>query len=139
MVSHPPTSLSDSSLKERRAWTPPCRRVVLAPKGLSAEQTLNEFVTGQTKMLSYVTQETRQGPDTEGSVAWNRDVMLATFEGGQSEVAPSLAGNAVSELDEGFREVVTGDVPRKPQALMTSSRMKWSRMTFGTLPSSKWQ
>jgi hypothetical protein len=54
---------------------------VLALTGLPAEQTLNEFVTGQTKMLSYVTQEARQGPDTEGSVARNRDVVLATFEG----------------------------------------------------------
>jgi hypothetical protein len=123
----------------RRLRTPPYRSVVLGPKGLSAEQTFNEFVTGQAKMLSYITQEARQGPDTEGSVARNRDVVLATFESGQSEVAPGLAGHPITQIGQGFREVVTGDVPRKPQALMTSSRTKWSRMTFGALPSSKWQ
>jgi hypothetical protein len=52
-------------------------------------------------------------------------------------VATGLAADSVSEIGEGLREIVTGDVPRKPQALMTSSRTKWSRMTLGTLPSSK--
>lgn len=66
-------------------------------------------------------------------------MVLATFEGGQSEVATGLATDPVSEIGEGLREIVAGDVPRKPQARMTSSRTKWSRMTFGTLPSSKWQ
>ena len=72
-------------------------------------------------------------------MARNRDVVLATFESGQSEVTPGLAGHPITQIGQGFREIVTGDVPRKLQALMTSSRTKWSRMTFGALPSSKWQ
>jgi hypothetical protein len=39
-------------------------------------------------------------------------------------VATCLAGDPVPEIGEGLREVVTGDVPRKPQALMISSRTK---------------
>ena len=78
-------------------------------------------------------------PTRERRVAWDGDVMLAEFNGGQSEVGASPAGQPLAEIGEGLREFVTGDVPRKPQALMTSSRTKWSRMTFGALPSSKWQ
>jgi hypothetical protein len=65
--------------------------------------------------------------------------MLSAFERGQPEVATCLAGHPVPEIGKSLREVVTRDVPREPQALMISSRTKWSRMTFGTLPSSKWQ
>lgn len=79
----------------------------------------------------------RPASDPECGVAWNGDVVLATFDGGQSEMATGLAGDPVPEIGEGRREIVTGDVPRKPQALMTSSRTKWSRMTFGTLSSLK--
>lgn len=57
-------------------------------------------------------------------MAWDGDVMLATFEGGQPEVATCLAGYPVPEISEDFRQVVTGDIPRKPQALMISSRTK---------------
>ena len=88
-------------------------------------------------MLGHITEETGQRPNPEGCVTRDGEVVFAMFEGGESEVATGLAGDPVSEI--GLREVVTGDVPRKPQALMTSSRTKWSRMTFGTLPSSKWQ
>jgi hypothetical protein len=39
-------------------------------------------------------------------------------------VTTGLTGDSVAETGEGLREVVTGDVPRKPQALITSSRTK---------------
>ena len=64
-------------------------------------------------------------------------MMLATFECGQSEMATGLTSDPVAEITECLREIVPRDVPRQPQALMTSSRTKWSRMTFGTWPSSK--
>jgi len=38
-------------------------------------------------------------------VAWNCDVVLATFEGGQSEVTTGLAGDPAAEIGEGCREV----------------------------------
>jgi hypothetical protein len=39
-------------------------------------------------------------------------------------VTSRLTGHPVAEVGECLREVVAGDVPRKPQALMTSSRTK---------------
>ena len=66
------------------------------------------------------------------------DVVLATFERGQPEVAACLASDPVSEIGERLCEIVTGDVPRKPQALMTSSRTKWRRMILGTLSAALW-
>ncbi len=98
-----------------------------------------EIFPSQGEVLGHVAEETGERPNPERRVAWDGDVVLAMFEGGQPEVATGLTGDPVLEIGEGFREVVTGDVPRKPQALMTSSRTKWSRMTLGTLPSSKWQ
>jgi hypothetical protein len=52
-------------------------------------------------------------------------------------MASGLARHPVAEIAEGSRELVTGDVAREPQAVMTSSRTKWSRMTLGIRPSSK--
>jgi hypothetical protein len=109
----------------------------LAPGRLSPKQPLDQLLSAQGEVLGHVTEETRQRPNPQGSMAWDGDVVLATFRGGQSDVATGLAADSVSEIGEGLREIVTGDVPRKPQALMTSSRTKWSRMTPGTLPSSK--
>ena len=111
----------------------------LALGRLSPKQPLDQLLSAQGEVLGHVAEETGQRPDPECGVAWNGDVVLATFDGGQSEMATGLAGDPVPEIGEGRREIVTGDVPRKPQALMTSSRTKWSRMTLGTLPSSKWQ
>ena len=91
---------------------------------LPPEQPFGEFLAGQGEMLGHVAEETGERRNPERSVAWDGDVMLATFEGGQSEVATGLTGDPVPEIGEGLREVVTGDVPRKPQALMTSSRTK---------------
>jgi hypothetical protein len=42
-------------------------------------------------------------------VAWDRDVMLAAFDGGQSEVAAGLPSDPVAEISEGLREIVTGE------------------------------
>ena len=67
------------------------------------------------------------------------DAMLTTFEGGQAKMAPGLAGPPVTEIAEGSCELITGDVARKSQAVMTSSRTKWRRMILGTSSSSKWQ
>ncbi len=83
-------------------------------------------------MLGHVAQDTGQRADAEGPVARNGDVVLAAFEGGQAEMAAGLPSYPVAELSESLREVVSGNVTRKPQAVMTSSRTKWSRMTFGT-------
>ena len=64
-------------------------------------------------------------------MTWDGDVMLTTFKGGQAKMAPGLASHQVAEIAKGSRELVTRDVARKSQAVMTSSRTKWNRMTFG--------
>ena len=88
-------------------------------------------------MLGDIAEKTGQRSDQERRVAGDRDVVLAAFQGGQPEVAACLTGYAIAQICEGSCEVVARDVPRKPQALMISSRTKWSRITFGAVPSSK--
>ena len=45
--------------------------------------------------------------------------MLTTFKGRQTKMAACLAGRPVAEIAKSSREVVTGDVARKSQAVMT--------------------
>lgn len=84
------------------------------------------------RVLSYVAQNAGHGTNAQARVARNRDVVLAAFEVGQPKMATGLTGHPVAQVSEGLREIVTGDVPRQPQAVMTSSRTKWRRMTLGT-------
>jgi len=99
---------------------------------LSREQAFDQRLSGQTEVLSYVAQDAGKGPNAEASVTRNCDVVLAVFEGGQPKMATGLTVHPVAQVGEGLREIVTGDVPRQPQAVMISSRTKWRRMTFGT-------
>ncbi len=85
---------------------------------------LGEIVSGHGEVLCHVAEDTGERPDPQWRVAWNGDVMLAAFGGGQAEVTSRLAGHPVAEVGKRLREVVTGDVSRKPQAVMTSSRTK---------------
>jgi hypothetical protein len=109
----------------------------LARGRLLPKQPLDQLLSAQGEVLGHVAEETGQCPNPERSVARDGDVVLAAFECGQSEMATGLASDPVAEISECLREIVPRDVPRQPQALMTSSRTKWSRMTFGVLPSSK--
>jgi hypothetical protein len=52
-------------------------------------------------------------------------------------MAAGLSSCPVAEITKNSRELVTGDVARKSQAVMTSSRTKWSRMTLGIWSSPK--
>ncbi len=61
------------------------------------EEALNELVATHRKVLSHVGQDRRKGTDTKSTVPGNSDVVLATFEGGQSEMATCLAGDPVPE------------------------------------------
>ncbi len=83
-------------------------------------------------MLSDVAEDAGQRADPEGRVTRDRDVVLAAFESGQPKMAAGLAGHPVVQASERLREIVAGDVPRQSQAVMTSSRTKWSRMILGS-------
>lgn len=104
---------------------------------LSPEESLEDCFARQGKVLGHIAEKTGQCSNPERRVAGDGDVVLAAFVGGQPEVTACLTGYAIAQIGDGFCEVVARDVPRKPQALMTSSRTKWSRMTFGAFPSSK--
>ena len=93
-------------------------------RALPSEQPVDEVVSGHSEVLRHVAEDAGERPDPKLRVAWNGDVMFASFGGGQAEVTSRLTGHPVAEVGERLREVVTGDVPRKPQALMTSSRTK---------------
>ena len=70
-------------------------------------------------------------------MTWDGDVMLTAFIGRQAKMAAGLSSCPVAEITKNSRELVTGDVARKSQAVMTSSRTKWSRMTLGIWSSPK--
>lgn len=88
-------------------------------------------------MRGDVAQDASERADSEGRMTWDGDMMLTTFKGRQAKMAAGLAGRPVAEIAKNSRELVTGDVARKSQAVMTSSRTKWSRMTLGMWSSSK--
>jgi hypothetical protein len=70
-------------------------------------------------------------------VVWYGEMMFAVFGGCQSEVASSLASDAVTEEGKSSCELVTGDIARELHTVKTSSRTWWSRSTLGVFPSSK--
>jgi hypothetical protein len=61
------------------------------------EEALEELLAAHRKVLSHVAQDRRKGTDTKSTVAGNGDVVLATFQGGQAEMATRLAGVPVPE------------------------------------------
>ena len=51
-----------------------------------------------------------------------------------------LAGHSVAEGSQRLGQILARDVPRKPHTAISSSRTKWSRISFGLASSSsKWQ
>jgi hypothetical protein len=71
-----------------------------------------------------IPQETRERADAEIGMAGDRDVMLAVLGSGQANMTAALTGHPVAQVSEGLGEIVSGDVPRQPHAVMTSSRTK---------------
>lgn len=114
-------------LRGKRGGLPPT-------DGTSARQPL----AASAEVRRDVAQDAREGADSEGRGTGDGDVMLPTLERRQAKMAPGLAVHPVAEVSESSRELVTGDVARKPQAEMTSSRTKWRRMIRGAFSSSKW-
>ena len=102
------------------------------PLGLSAEQAFDQRLSAHAEVLSDVAQDTGQRANPEGRVTRNSDVVFPTFESSQPDVAAGLTGHPVAEVSERLREIVARDVPRQSQAVMTSSRTKWSRMSLGS-------
>ena len=98
---------------------------------LSTEEAFDQRLPGQTEVLGDVTQDAGQRAHPEGRVTRDGHVVLTAFGSGKPNVAAGLTGHSVAEVTERLREIVAGDVPRQSQAVMTSSRTKWSRMILG--------
>ena len=98
------------------------------PSGLNsiksklAEQTLDELLSRNFKMSRDCGEHGRERSDPQRVVVGDRDVMLAVFERGQTDMAAALAGDAIAEPLERPRQVAAGEVPRQPQGVRTSSR-----------------
>lgn len=98
---------------------------------LSREQALDQSLSSQPEVLSDVAQDAGESPNAEASMPRNCDVVFTVLKRGQSKMATGLTGRPVAQAGQGPREIVAGDVPRQPQALMISSRTKWRRITLG--------
>ena len=98
----------------------------LRPKGagrpLLAEQLLNQFVSRQVEVISYVAEDFGKCANAELFMSWDRDVMLDSLELGRyADVAAGLAGDFITETTQGPNELIAAHIAGKFQAGMTSS------------------
>jgi hypothetical protein len=81
---------------------------------LSPKQPLHQLLPAQGEVLGrHVAKETGERPNPERSVARDGDVVLATLECGQSEMATGSAIDPITEITECLGEIVPRDVPRR--------------------------
>jgi len=80
---------------------------------------------------SHVPEDACERPNTERVVVRDREVVLPALGRGEADVAPRLARDTVPEDLERLRQLAPREVPRELHTEITSSRTKWSRMTFG--------
>ena len=70
---------------------------------------------------------------------WNRNVVSAlSSRSSQPQVASCLSSLLVTELAELVGKIIAAQVAGQLHTAMISSRTKWSRMSLGRSPSSKW-
>jgi hypothetical protein len=67
---------------------------------VSLKEALYQFIPADSKMSCHISQNTGKGSHLEGIMIGNCHVMLSTFEGGQPEMAPALAGGLISKPSE---------------------------------------
>jgi len=99
---------------------------------LSAEQALEKGLPAQAEVLSDASEDAALCANPEGRGARDDEVVLTALERAEPNMAAGLAGHPVAQVSERLRKIVAGDVPRQSQAVMTSSRTKWSRMILGS-------
>ena len=70
---------------------------------------------------------------------WNRNVVSAlSSRSSQPQVVSCLSSLLVTELAELVGKIIAAQVAGQLHTAMISSRTKWSRMSLGRSPSSKW-
>lgn len=107
---------------------------------LLAEDPLLDLLACPPKVLCHILENRGQGPDSKRVVTWDGDMVLAGLFRGEPQVASRLAGQAVTEGGERLGKILSRNVTGEPHTAMSSSRTKWSRISFGLASSSsKWQ
>jgi hypothetical protein len=95
------------------------RRVLRATVCLSIEDTLEQFVSGDSQVFGDIAKNTCQGAESQGMMAWDGDVMLTLNRRSQSHVAAGLACLLVAHSAKNLGEVVSGKLARQPHTAMT--------------------
>src|SRR5262249_41249043 len=90
----------------------------------------------ESHVISDLTKNGIERPNFDRLVCRNCDVMFASIQCCQSNVATGLMGNTVSKAGESFDQIRRGKVARKFHAANTSSRTWCKRMMRGRLFSS---
>jgi hypothetical protein len=99
-----------------------------------------ELVSVDLEVSGDIGEDRRERAHFQGSVARDGHMVLeASGCRGKADMASGLACRLVAIPAEPRRELVAGEVPRKRQAGMTSSRTTWRRISDGRSISSKWQ
>lgn len=107
---------------------------------LLAKDPLLDLPACPPKVLCYILENRGQSPDSKRVVTWDGDMVLSGLFRGEPQVASRLAGQAVTEGGERLGKVLSRNVTGKPHTARSSSRTKWSRISFGLASSSsKWQ
>jgi hypothetical protein len=88
------------------------------------KEALDEILAADRKVLGNIYEDPGEVADAEGTVPGDGDVMLSALDCGQAKMTTRLAGDLVPEDPQGLREILAGDITRKPHTAITSSRTK---------------
>ena len=74
------------------------------------EQLFQELFAGDVEMSGHIGENGRESPDAKRRVLGDRQMMLPMLIGGQSKVTAGLAGDGITELTKGLREIASGQI-----------------------------
>ena len=80
--------------------------------GSRAEEPLNEFVTADSKMCSHIRKNSGECSHLYSVVIGNRHMMLATFLGGQAQVATCLPRRSIAQAAQHLGKIRSRNVSR---------------------------
>ncbi len=87
-------------------------------------------------VISHFAEDGAKRPHAHVAVVRNGHMVFATLLRREPYVAASLARDLIAIPLQPPGQITTRKISWYPHAAITSSRTKWSRMSFGTSPSS---
>ena len=137
------SQVTRTSLHARESWGRigrGSRASLYLRTALLTKDSVLDFLACPPEMLGHVLKYRGEGSDPKRVVTRDRDVVLSGLLRGEPQMAPRLASQPIAEGSERLGQILARDIPRKPHTAMSSSRTKWSRISFGLASSSsKWQ